>query len=145
MSGDAPGAAKGLMGAHVHGQEDIIRERLTRDRCGACGASRSDDDVLVLAHRSSHWLMLVVCWRCHHRGIFIASFPHDARVPHSERLPLDPALDSQLPPPTHPAVTPLPLNHPNDSPVTSSDVDAMRRFLSGFNGDFHALFGDGVG
>lgn len=140
------------MGAQVHGQEDIIRERLTRDHCGACGASRSHDDILVLAHRSSHWLMLVVCWRCQHRGIFIASFPGDRLAPTTEHLSLDPrhplldpSLDAQLPAPPPPTIVPLPPTDPQNAQITCGDVERMRQFLRGFNGDFHALFGGEAG
>ena len=148
MSGAAPGAAGALAEGRVHGQEDILRERLARDLCSACGAARRREDILILAHRSSRWLALVACWQCHHRGIFIATFPHDDVSPKTERLSLtphhpllDPALDTRLPAAPIPSVKPLPLPDAGDSPITLSDVDAMRRFLSGFNGDFQSLFG----
>jgi hypothetical protein len=32
-----------------------------------------------------------------------------------------------------------------DSAVTTGDVDGIRQFLEGFNGDFHALFGPSNG
>jgi hypothetical protein len=115
----------------VRGQEEILRERFTHQRCAACGANQRKEDVITLAHRASRWLLLVTCWRCQHRGIFIATFPQDELAPPPPHIhPLD---ANTLPFVAHSA--------PDSTPITRGDVDAMRQFLLGFNGDFQALFG----
>lgn len=128
----------------MRGQEDIIRERFTRDLCGSCGAARRHDDIMMLAHRGARWMVLVTCWRCHHRGIFIATFPAGASAPHAEHLALDSRrspFDRQPSAHDAPSITTVPLPTTGESLITRGDVDAMRQFLSTFNGDFHALFG----
>jgi hypothetical protein len=84
--------------------------------------------------------MLVTCWHCQHRGIFIATFPQDELAPPPPQIQ---ALDTNALPfpalPSIPALPPLPAS--DSGPVTLGDVDAMRQFLLGFNGDFRTLFG----
>lgn len=127
----------------MHGQEDILRERFSRDDCGSCGAARRGGDVLTLAHKGSRWLVLVTCWRCHRRKIFIATFPQDLQPAH-----MGADLLSFSPPQRQPDLTSAAsLSFPpaGASPITPGDVDAMRRFLLSFNGDFQALFGPANG
>lgn len=148
--------------AIVQGQERILRERFARLTCVACGSYHRPDDMLVLAQRGSRWLLLLTCWQCQRRGIFVASFPHMAQSPDS-LTPLD-TLDTpptmyQAPttshwqaPPSPPLTEDIPSNlnayvsHPDlDAVVTSGDVESIRRFLEGFNGDFRTLFGPSNG
>ena len=138
----------------MRGQERILRERLARVACETCGADHQPDDMLVLAQRGSRWLVLLTCRQCAHRCIFVASFPHPA----SPSVSLDPleqldSLDS-APSSANPC-TPFTVpdqSLPNvlssgaassrgDSLVTLDDVEGVKRFLDGFNGDFHSLFG----
>jgi hypothetical protein len=146
----------------VRGQERILREQFAQAACVQCGAAHQPDDMLVLAQRGSRWLVLLTCRNCKRRGIFVASFDHPA----PPRQPLDDldALDTQLgASQTHisPARSqPWPLtssasvsddpsdilnsharHHLADAPVTSGDVENIRHFLNGFDGDFRALFG----
>ncbi len=102
----------------------------------------------MLAHRASHWLVLVTCWRCQRRGIFIATFPRDGHSPTGQQLPLDTqcsSFDLSVAPDADAALTPTSLPAPENLPVSLGDVDAMRRFLLSFNGDFRALFGGDAG
>lgn len=142
----------------MKGQERILRERFAQVTCQSCGADHLPDDMLVLAQRGSRWLVLLTCQRCKHRGIFVASFPHPtAPAEHLDTLnaldDLDQIDDFEFDDLLHrlfasPSTTPLQLSDANhspqplsDTPVTAADVASMRRFLDGFNGDFHALFG----
>lgn len=125
-------------------QEDIIRQRFSHDSCGSCGAMQRQDDVIILAHRGPRWMVFVTCWRCQRRGIFIATFPRGERASPT----FDLSRDTQPPPfndapvsADRPSFTPLALPSADSSPITLGDVDAMRRFLLNFNGDFQALFG----
>jgi hypothetical protein len=132
----------------VRGQEDILRERMSHDPCGSCAAPQRREDVIILAHRGSRWLVLVTCWRCQRRGIFIATFPRGK--PSSAAPALSP---DTLPQPFtdastlsgRPSLTPLTFPSADTSPITLGDVDAMRRFLLSFNGDFRTLFGTAGG
>jgi hypothetical protein len=132
----------------VRGQEEILRERFAHERCATCGAFRRREDVITLAHRGSRWLMLVSCWHCQRRGIYIATFPQDELAPpppqihalDTNTLPF-PALPSFPSLPSNPSLPSLPALPPDSGPITRGDVDAMRQFLMGFNGDFRTLFG----
>jgi hypothetical protein len=145
----------------VHGQERILRERFARLTCVTCGADHHLDDMLVLAQRGSRWLVLLTCWQCQRRGIFVASFPQPAappepmglsEQPHASNpgaptiaqhwlIPSTTSLSDDLPGMVHP----VPAHPLGDAPVTSGDVDSIRHFLEGFNGDFRTLFGPSGG
>ena len=146
----------------MRGQERILREQFAQNPCVQCGAEHQPDDMLVLAQRGSRWLVLLTCRNCKRRGIFVASFDHPA----SARQPLDDldTLDMQLgasqthisPTLSQPwpltstasvsddpsdILSPLTQRPLTDAPVTSGDVENIRNFLNGFDGDFRALFG----
>ena len=128
----------------MHGQEDIIRERFSHDPCGSCGATQRREDVIILAHRGPRWLVLLTCWRCQRRGIFIATFPHGERTSSTYGVPVEAQPGSYSDSPISadkPSLTSLTLPSSDTSPITPGDVDAMRRFLLSFNGDFQTLFG----
>jgi hypothetical protein len=132
----------------VRGQEDILRERFSHDPCGSCGTPQRREDVIILAHRGPRWLVLVTCWRCQHRGIFIATFPRGkpssaASALSSETQPHSFTDVSALS--DRPSLTALTFPSADTTPITLGDVDAMRRFLLSFNGDFRMLFGTAGG
>lgn len=144
----------------VQGQEHILRERITQLACVDCDAHHHPDDMLVLAQRGSRWLLLLTCWQCQRRGIFVASFPHSEAAKHlldsqeaSSPTQISPAISHQwLIPSTAPLTDAIPgIVHPGassqreDVPVTSGDVESIRHFLEGFNGDFRTLFGPSGG
>ena len=139
----------------MQGQERILRERFARIACVACGSCHRQDDMLVLAQRGSRWLLLLTCWRCQRRGIFVASFPRATQLPE----PLDafdapptlyqaPATPQWLTPSSAPLaqdspgmIDPYPAHPFEEAAVTSGDVESIKHFLEGFNGDFRTLFG----
>lgn len=154
----------------MRGQERILREQFAQVACVECGAEHQPDDMLVLAQRGSRWLVLLTCRNCKRRGIFVASFERPTqRHPLSDLLdgivddmaPEQIALTFQEPTRTLPTLSePLPLpstasisDDPSDilgahslqphsdSPVTPGDVENIRHFLNGFDGNFRALFG----
>ena len=141
----------------MQGQERILRERFARLVCVACGSPHRPDDMLVLAQRGSRWLILLTCWQCQRRGIFVASFPRTAHTPESltslQAFDTPPTMyeapasaDWRSPSSSSPAddtpglVTPY-SSHPDADAVTSGDVESIKRFLEGFDGDFRTLFG----
>jgi len=159
---DKPPCRESLRRANVQGQERILRERFARLICVACGSLHRPEDMLVLAQRGSRWLLLLTCWQCQRRGIFVASFPRLAQSPDAlpSLDPLDTSPTMYGPPTTSPWRAPSsgPLtadipggfrpyaSHPDlDAVVTSGDVESIRHFLEGFNGDFRTLFGPSNG
>ncbi len=143
----------------MQGQERILRERFARIACVECGSRHRQDDMLVLAQRGSRWLLLLTCWRCQRRGIFVASFPRASHSPESpDALDAPPTLYQA---PTAPQwLTPPIVPQAQDTPgmmdsysspslehdaVTFGDVESIKRFLEGFNGDFRTLFGPSDG
>lgn len=146
----------------MRGQERILREQFARLECAACGAYHHLDDMLVLAQRGSRWLVLLTCWQCQRRGIFVASFPQSSTPPESLDMlespstayPIAPTISQHWLAPTSPHLSEdipgmmndYPPNSAEDTPpITARDVDGIRRFLDGFNGDFRALFGPSDG
>lgn len=146
----------------MRGQERILRERFARLECAACGAFHHLDDMLVLAQRGSRWLVLLTCWQCQRRGIFVASFPQSSMPPESldaldssaASSPIAPTISQHwlAPAPPHLSedIPGMMGAYPPDSadttpPVTAHDVDGIKRFLDGFNGDFRTLFGPSDG
>lgn len=146
----------------VQGQEHILRDRFAQDICAACGAYHRPEDMLVLARRGSRWLILLTCWQCQRRGIFVASFPASGQA-NQAMEPLNsvdtPTVYPQPSPSQWPnPAAPFPIinetpgilgSHPSPSTpelaITTNDVDSIRRFLEGFNGDFRSLFGPSNG
>ncbi len=141
----------------MQGQERILRERFSQLACIACGAHHHSDDMIVLAQRGSRWLLLLTCWQCQRRGIFVATFPRTASsqpvAENSDALPTlyqAPTAPQWLTPSASPLTNsaieypPLAARH-DDTTITSNDVDNIRRFLEGFNGDFRTLFGPADG
>jgi hypothetical protein len=148
--------------ATVQGQEHILRDRFAQDVCAVCGAYHRPDDMHVLARRGSRWLILLTCWQCQRRGIFVASFPPVGQASQSIEPPngVDAPTVYPQPSPSHWQTPSSPFPLINDAPsilgshassstpdlaISASDVDSIRRFLEGFNGDFRTLFGPSNG
>lgn len=154
----------------VYRQERILRERFAQLICATCGARHQPDDMLVLAQRSSRWLLMVTCSQCQRRGVFTATFPRvsrpsqppsgaDASPAATAPLALPPDLLGAAPYPdpspddTPGVVSPFIASAPSDllhpphrlspAPISSDDVDGIKRFLRDFDGDFRTLFGQG--
>jgi hypothetical protein len=118
----------------MHRRERSIRERFEQQPCSHCGSPYPTDGVVVVAHRGSVYVLLATCAHCQHRAFFLVSFP-----------PRSPEPTSSTPTPVttgpHSAVSPT-MTLPGRSAVTNADVEQMRRFLEGFDGDFSSLFGE---
>ena len=146
----------------MRGQEHILREQFAQFICVTCGATHRPGDMHVLAQRGSRWLLLLTCWQCQRRGIFVASFPRVESGPKTGES-LDNADAPTIFPPssaspwqiavspsprigdTPSSISAYPTTSSSDSAVTVGDVDSIRQFLEGFNGDFHTLFGPSGG
>ena len=114
----------------MHARERIIRERFATRSCETCGQRYTGGGVLVLARRSTAWMVLVTCAHCEHRGIYVVSFPADPLMAHER-------WDGPLPTRQVEPVPPLLARH---GPVSVDDVTRMHDFLSRFDGDFRRLF-----
>lgn len=143
----------------MHARERNIRERFAGLACARCGAPYSPSGILVLARRPATWMVMASCHACQNRSIFVVSF-HDTHDTPSG-LSIEPSSGSHLfpeaiiTPDPDPDPDPYPSSQATDDapcasdtrssgrepvPVTASDVADMHEFLSGFRGDFRALF-----
>lgn len=139
----------------MHARERIIRERFAGQACGHCGAPYPADGILVLARRPTTWMVMASCHTCQNRSIFVVSFRDSRDVASS--LSIEPSTGPHLFPeailPPEPELDPDPSStddcfHSPDThsssrepvTVTAADVADMHQFLSGFSGDFQALF-----
>lgn len=59
----------------MHAREDAIKRHLAQHPCKACHHSSQPEAMLVLVRRSRAWIVMATCGNCHHRGIFVVSFP----------------------------------------------------------------------
>lgn len=146
----------------MRGQERILREQFAQAACVQCGAEHQLDDMLVLAQRGSRWLVLLTCRNCKRRGIYVATFDRPALPPQSlddldtldlqidgSHSRISPALSQPWPLPSTASASDDPSDILNshthrplaDAPITSGDVENIKRFLNGFSGDFRTLFG----
>ncbi len=133
----------------MHARERAIRERLAERVCRRCEARYTPVGITVLARRRTAWLVMVTCGRCDRQAIFVATFPgahSDAPIIHADEPhllkhsfpPTLPQLSASSAQPPRLLPSPSPLGA--GSPITRSDVDAMREFLDHFDGDFRTLF-----
>jgi hypothetical protein len=110
----------------------IVLDRM--DRCSVCHRSYSADDVHVLSKKPDMWMMVVQCTDCHARS-FVAAVLNDGD-PDEARLALRQlSTQARAEPSTEMDDAPL-----HGAPISIDDVLDMHQFLSGFDGDFRALF-----
>jgi len=96
--------------------EKDLRRYLAQRPCTACHYQQEPELLVVLVHRKHSCMVMTGCSHCHHRGIVVVSFPkRTASLPSTHVI----------------------------NPITIADVRDMRHFLTTFNGDFRALFGQG--
>jgi hypothetical protein len=139
----------------MRARERVVRERFADHKCAHCGCLYSGEGVVILARRSSTWMVMVTCSSCLRPGVFLVSFPpqptggqysqanshpaspgaDDARVDVSpiSAVPLAPSGE----PTSETPYAPLPESL---GPINASDVNAMHEFLATFNGNFSQLF-----
>jgi hypothetical protein len=143
-------------------RERIVRDRFSERSCGRCGAPYAPENVLILARRTAHWMVMVSCPHCQQRNVFVVSFGdgHGASTLADGALAGEGDLPFALPPlpsaptaksqPTSPTRSPSPQRPSSSSaassssfsaaPITATDVAAMREFLASFSGNFQTLF-----
>ena len=126
----------------MHPRERVIRDRFSGLACAHCGSLYAPAAIVVLARRSTKWMVLACCHACDRQAIFVVTFPRIPSGPRSE--PFDSALlsstispSSGAPPDYSPA---SPEAEQVSDAVTTHDVDAMHDFLTRFDGDFQSLF-----
>ncbi|MGO8949770.1 MAG: hypothetical protein ACLQUY_19380 [Ktedonobacterales bacterium] len=136
----------------MRARERIVRERFADHKCAHCGATYPSEGVVILARRSSTWMVMVSCSNCLRPGLFLVSFPSQtssrfavAGEPSSalsaeasiDVAPISPAALLAEQSSETPAYAPQP---DSLAPVTDADVNAMHEFLANFNGNFSKLF-----
>ena len=104
----------------MQAREEALQRYFATRSCTSSHYQQRPETVLVLVRRARAWMVMVTCGHCHHRGLFVVSFPARA------------AKKATAPAPT----TIL-------APIGYRDVHEMQSFLDSFNGDFLALFGPG--
>jgi hypothetical protein len=101
----------------MQAREESLRRHFAQRPCKVCHHRQTPETVLVLVRRPRAWVVMAVCARCQHRGIFLVSIPSPKRQPAAGTVAT-----------------------PN---VSTRDVVEMRSFLDTFDGDFLSLFGAG--
>jgi hypothetical protein len=116
----------------------IVLERL--GVCRVCHRMHEGEDVHVVSQNPDVWMMVVECPDCHTRS-FVAAVV-DERQADDARIALRRLAGEHLRDQQDDTPEPEIIQSPAD-PVTETDVDEMRDFLSTFNGDFKRLFAKG--
>ena len=137
----------------MRARERIVRERFAEQKCAHCGSLYPSEGVVILARRSSTWMVMASCASCLRPGVFVVSFPsqpagHSSLPAHeSSTIPSDSPID--VSPISSSPVVPSPdqateaaYSSPHEPlvPVNAADVNAMHEFLATFNGNFARLF-----
>lgn len=113
--------------------EQLVKRLMTAVKCNVCGSHYESDKVDILGHQEGLWFLSVTCGQCRSQGL-VAALIRDAKSsepPEVVELSTDVSETEQLG--ERPA---------SSSSVTGDDLLDMHEFLKGFDGDFHALFGD---
>jgi hypothetical protein len=138
----------------MRGRERIVRERFADQKCAHCGLPYPGEGVVILARRSSTWMVMASCSHCLRPGVFLVSFPSQ---PSGQVAGTDSSPSSEIPAETSIDVSPIstmPLSPSPDSngdatfmpqheslaPINAADVNSMHEFLATFNGNFARLF-----
>jgi hypothetical protein len=139
----------------MRARERIVRERFADHKCAHCGCLYSGEGVVILARRSSTWMVMVSCSSCLRPGVFLVSFPPQQTTDQysladshpASPLPLDAQVDVSpisavplAPPAESTSETPYAPLPESLGPINASDVNAMHEFLATFNGNFSKLF-----
>jgi hypothetical protein len=137
----------------MRARERIVRERFADQKCAHCGSPYPGEGIVILARRSSTWMVMASCSHCLRPGVFLVSFPSQpsGQVPGSASSP-----SSEIPAEASIDVSPIStvsLSSPEPTgdaafisqresfaPVNAADVNSMHEFLATFNGNFARLF-----
>ena len=139
----------------MHARERIIRERFAEQKCAHCGSPYPGEGVVILARRSSTWMVMASCAHCLRPGVFLVSFPSQpsgqiagSASSQSSTIPTEASIDVS-PIPTMPLSSSseptsdapfMPRHESLAAPINAADVNAMHEFLATFNGNFARLF-----
>jgi len=113
--------------------ERLVKRLMTAVKCNVCGSHYESDRVDVLGHQEELWFLSVTCGHCRSQGL-VAALIRDTKSdepPEVVELSTDISDAGQL------EGQPAPYY-----PVAGDDLLDMHEFLKGFDGNFHALFGD---
>ncbi len=104
-------------------EEGLIKRLISSIKCSPCGQHYESYDIDVLGHDDDIWFLEVHCSSCHTQSL-VAAIIKETRTP---------KIASDL--------TEAETNLRYSDLVSGDDMLDMRRFLSGFNGNFSHLFG----
>jgi hypothetical protein len=105
-----------------------LRARLTGAGCTSCGTAVPADRIAVLADRGDLAFVELTCPACASRTLAVVVMDPDA----ADGAILDTAAHPELDPATEARLAGRPS-------LDDADVDAMRRFLAGWDGDLRTL------
>ena len=100
----------------MQAREDALRHHFAHHSCKVCHNRQQPESLLILVRRARTWVIMAACANCHHRGIFVVSFPKAEQRANAAAV---------------------------QAAISSRDVIEMRGFLEHFDGDFLSLFGQG--
>ena|SRR5215213_888128 len=110
----------------------IVLERM--DRCSVCHRTFGPDDVHVLSRKPDVWMMVVQCVDCQARN-FVAALIGDSDPAEARSALRQLSIEHQSE-----IVEVEPEPEETGDPVSVDDLIDMHKFLTGFDGDFNALF-----
>ncbi len=104
-------------------EQDEAKHVLLRviEECSGCHTPYEPEDVEVISRNGDMWFFSVTCSHCQARALVAAAISED--------------WDRDVAGPTALGAHGVP------APVTQRDVEEVRAFLEGFDGDFKRLFG----
>jgi len=107
-------------------RENLVKRLMTATKCTVCGQHYRMDDISVLGHEDDLWFLTVSCAACNTQYLVAAVVKEDGV----------PAVVTDLTEAEQERFERV-------QTVTADEVLNMHDFLTGFNGDFHGLFGEG--
>ena len=136
----------------MRARERIVRDRFAEQKCAHCGSLYLSEGVVILARRSSTWMVMASCASCLRPGVFLVSFPsqpsgngglpahQSSTIPSDSPIDVSPISTPDLPSPDQATEAAYSSPHESLIPINAADVNAMHEFLATFNGNFARLF-----
>ena len=111
----------------------IVLQRI--GHCRVCHRQHEGGDVNMVSQDPHVWMMMVECPDCHTRS-FVAAVVDEKHADEArnqlQEMAIELSIRDMSATPAEPA--------PPAEPLSEDDVNGMRDFLEGFNGDFKRLF-----
>ncbi len=115
----------------------VVIENMSR--CSVCHRSFEEGDIEIISREDNAWFMIVQCEDCHARNFVAAQFGNSPDKIEDQFLEL--ASEGFLRDLVEPASFEFHAVETEESePIQADDVEGMKDFLKGFDGDFRSLF-----